>query len=213
MEDQEHKVKILNGAKELFKRFGVRSITMDDIAHHLGISKKTIYQYFADKDDIVTLAVRNFIEQEREIFERVKKESKDAIDQLFRLTQCMRQNMKDTNTSLLFDLQKYHPKAWALFQEFKHAYLKNHIKSDLTNGIAQGFYRADIPIDILATMRLEVVTTLAHDENIFPREQYNIIDLQRELFDHFISGILTDKGRKVYDKYKIQYQRDTQSVL
>jgi TetR/AcrR family transcriptional regulator, cholesterol catabolism regulator len=212
MEDHENKGKILNGAKELFKRFGVRSITMDDIAHHLGISKKTIYQYFADKDDIVTLAMKNFIEQERSVFERVKKESKDAIDQLFRLTQCMRQNMKDTNTSLLFDLQKYHPKAWSLFLEFKHSFLKDHIKADLRNGIDEGFYREDIPIDILATMRLEVVTTLAHDEQIFPRDKYNIIDLQHVLFDHFISGILTDKGRKVYDKYKNEYQASNPSA-
>jgi AcrR family transcriptional regulator len=206
MEEKESHDKILNGATELFRKYGVRSITMDDIAHHLGISKKTIYQYFADKDDIVTLGTRMHLTNERKMFERVSKEAKDAIEQMFSLTRCMNSNLKDSNASLIFDLQKYHARSWNLILEFKHGFLRELITDNLKAGIAQGYFRDDINVEVLSKIRLETVS-LAHDDHIFPRDQYDLGELQMSLLDHFIHGIMTVKGKKIYKKYKEAYER------
>lgn len=203
MDDKQGKEKILQGAKELFRKYGVRSITMDDIAHHLGISKKTIYQFFTDKDDIVYLAVKMHVQQEREVFTQVKASATHAIDLLYQLTGCIRDNMKETNTSLVFDLQKYHPKAWALVQQFKYGFVLEIIAEALQRGVDEGYFQEDIAVDVLARMRLETVSLL-HDDQVFPRTRYTLVQLHAVLFDHFVQGIATDKGRKGLKKYKEQ---------
>src|SRR3954467_98173 len=114
MEELDTKEKILKGAETLFMKYGVRSISMDDIARHLSVSKKTLYQHFADKEDIVTMACKAHLERSTKEFEEVKSEAKNAIEELATLSLCLRKNMEDMNPSLLFDLQKYHPKAWTV---------------------------------------------------------------------------------------------------
>lgn len=205
MDDKDSKEKILHGATALFKKYGVRSITMDDIAHHLGISKKTIYQYFEDKDDIVTLAIQVYMNQERAMFEQVRREAKDAIHLMVNLNRCMKENMKDTNASLLYDLQKYHTKGWRLIQDFKYGFIRSTVIQNLEMGKAEGFFRHDINVAILSLMRLEQVT-LAHNSALFPPDSYSLIEVQAQFFDHFINGILSEKGRKAYKKYKEDYE-------
>src|SRR6201989_3381049 len=112
MEETDIKEKILKGAEELFMRYGVRSISMDDIARHLMVSKKTLYQHFEDKEDLVTQASETHIEKSRKQYEALTESPANAIDELARISVCLRNDMNGMNHSLLFDLQKYHPRAW-----------------------------------------------------------------------------------------------------
>src|SRR5215207_4917906 len=107
MEERDTKDKILKAAENLFMKYGVRSISMDDIARHLSVSKKTLYQHFVDKEDIVTMACRAHLERNSKEFEQIKITSKNAIEELALLSTCLKQNVEDMNPSLLFDLQKY----------------------------------------------------------------------------------------------------------
>lgn len=201
MEELDNKEKLLKGAEALFMKYGVRSITMDEIARHLGISKKTIYQHFTDKDDIVESFARGHLERQRQQLDKITEESKNAVEEMVKLSICLKENMRGVNPSLLFDLQKYHPRAWNAWLEFKSKVIHQSIIRSMKQGMEEGYFRSDINMDVLARMRLEVVQ-MAFDSMIFPREEYNLPEVQAQLFDHFVHGIMTEKGKKLYQKYK-----------
>lgn len=201
MEEIEIRNKILKGAEELFMRYGVRSITMDEIARHLGISKKTLYQYFADKDDIVSSTTQEHMIVHQSQYEKIENESKNSVEELVKLSFCMRENLKGMNPSLLFDLQKYHQKAWNVWVEFKNKTIRESVVRNLNRGIEQGHFRPEINPELLSIVRLETVQ-LGFNEQLFPRDKFNLPDVQMHMLEHFIYGLLTDKGRKLYQKYK-----------
>jgi AcrR family transcriptional regulator len=201
MEEQDVKEKILKGAEELFMRYGIRSISMDDIARHLAVSKKTLYQHFADKDDLVLMVSRGHLQRNKLEFEGIWEESKNPIEELAKISACMRVNMEAMNPTLLFDLQKFHPKAWSEWIGFKNKYIRENVVRNLSRGIADGYIRPDINPEIMAAMRIELVQ-LAFNNEIFPPSQYKLAEVQEQIFDHFVYGLVTDKGKKLYQKCK-----------
>lgn len=203
MEEHDNKEKLLKGAENLFLKYGVRSITMDDIARHLGISKKTIYQHFEDKDDIVALVLKTHMESQRQQFDEIASKSKNAVEEMVMLSVLLKESMRNVNASLLFELQKYHQRAWNIWLEFKKKDIHQSIIRNLRQGIEEGYFRNDINVDVLGRMRLEMVQ-MAFDNMVFPRESFNLSEVQAQLFDHFVHGLLTDKGKKLYQKYKEQ---------
>jgi AcrR family transcriptional regulator len=205
MEETDIRTKILKGAENLFMKYGVRSISMDDIARHLSVSKKTLYQHFEDKEDIVTITCQAHIDGISREFEEIRDKSKNAIDELARISGCLRQNTAEMNPSLLFDLQKYHPKAWSYWLDHKNRFIKESVARNLEQGIAEGYFRPEIDVEIIARMRLELVQ-LAFDDQLFPASQFRLIEVQMQIFDHFVFGLLTEKGRKLYQKHKDQLE-------
>ncbi|MEQ8926281.1 MAG: TetR/AcrR family transcriptional regulator [Fulvivirga sp.] len=192
--------KIIEGAGELFQKYGIRSVSMDDIARHLSISKKTIYQYYKDKDEIVSLALKKHMEFEKSEYDQIFDKGSNAIEELAKVSKCMRKDFKEMNPSLLFDMQKYHPNAWSIWLNFKNEYIKNQVMENLKKGIAEGYYREDINPDVLARMRVELVQ-MGFNEDIFPSDLYKLSELQLLFFDHFVHGIVTEKGRELYENY------------
>jgi AcrR family transcriptional regulator len=202
MEEQDQiKERILKGAEELFLKYGVRSVSMDDIARHLSISKKTIYQYFVDKDEIVTQVTSNHLAQTKAGFDQLTSASKNALDELMRIQMFMKKNMQDMNPALLFDLRKYHPKAWAAWSEHKNKEIRESVVRNLKQGIEEGLYRSNLNPEILAILRIESIQWL-YDGQIVPSDKYKMGDVQVQMLDHFMYGLLTDKGRKLYEKHK-----------
>jgi AcrR family transcriptional regulator len=195
--------KILKGSEELFLRYGVRSVSMDDIARHLAISKKTVYQHFADKDELVLLVTHSYLEQIRVLTEHIRKEAKNPVDELARLFTCIRTTVESLNPSVMFDLEKYHPMAWKVWVDFKHTYLRRSIVRLLEEGMKEGYIRSEIDPEVMAAVRLEQVQLAFHTE-LFPDNRYTIWQLQEQIFDHFVHGLVTEKGRKLYVKYKSQ---------
>ncbi|HEX6223673.1 MAG TPA: TetR/AcrR family transcriptional regulator [Chryseolinea sp.] len=201
MEEKNQKERILECAKELFHKYGIRSISMDDIAHHLGISKKTIYQHFSDKDDIITQAMQQATHERKNLLLHLRDQSADVIDTMIKLHQYLYRNFDDTTATLVFELQKYHGEAWKITQEFKYGFLADFIKEDLQLGIEQGYFRDDINADIISKIRLEEVTMAANDR-IFPKQSFNHEEVSKSMLEHFIQGIATDRGKKLYRKYR-----------
>jgi AcrR family transcriptional regulator len=194
--------KIIEGAEELFMKYGFRSITMDDIAKHLSISKKTIYQFFKDKDDLICSVTEVHIQQEQKEIEEVNMQAKDSIEELYMITQCMRKNLGNINSSVLYDLQKFHKKAWSKFLVFKEAVIGKAVKDILIKGIQEGYFRKEINVEVLARLRQEQVQ-MGFDESIYPPDQFDFKDVQLQLFDHFVHGITTPKGQELLDQYFI----------
>lgn len=176
---------------------------MDDVARHLSVSKKTLYQYFADKDEIVTMVSEFHLRGDQAQYADFRNSAVNAIDELVKISICIKKDLQKINPSLLFDLQKYHPKAWAAWLNHKHEHIGQSIIRNLKQGIEEGFFRQEIKTDILAIARLELIQ-MTFDDRLFPADKYNLADVNAQLFEHFVYGLLTDKGRKVYENYKQQ---------
>lgn len=201
MEEADIKSKILKGAESLFMKYGVRSISMDDIARHLSVSKKTLYQHFEDKEDIVTICCQAHIGDVTREFQEIENVAENAIEELAKISLCLKQNSEEMNPTLLFDLQKYHPKAWNVWLDHKNKFIRESVIRNLKQGIEEGYFRPEIKVEIIAAMRLELVQ-LAFDDQLFPPSKFKVAEVQMQIFDHFVYGLVTEKGRKLYQKYK-----------
>ncbi|MDP1746854.1 MAG: TetR/AcrR family transcriptional regulator [Bacteroidota bacterium] len=197
----ETKDRILLGAEELFFKYGIKSITMDDIAKHLGISKKTIYQFYSDKNEIVeTLMVQRMQTNECE-FKQIAKESANVIEEVFAMMKHMGVMFLQMNPNLFYDMQKYHPSSWKLFKQFKENCIERMVEDSVKRGIAQGLVREDINTKIVARLRMEEVE-MGFNPEAFPPDKFKIVDVQLALLDHFLHGICTIKGHKLINKHK-----------
>ncbi len=201
MEDSDIKDKILKGSEELFMKYGVRSISMDDIARHLSVSKKTLYQHFVDKDELVTMMSKAFLEKDKRQYEAITAISKNAVDELSKISILLKQDMEELNPSLLFDLQKFHPKAWNLWQEFKEKFIQESMVRNLKQGIEEGYFRPEINPDIITVARLVMIESSFNDQ-VFPKDRFNFVEVNWQIFDFFVHGMCTEKGKKLYQKYR-----------
>jgi AcrR family transcriptional regulator len=198
METQE---RIENAAQELFYRFGIKSVTMDDIAKHLSMSKKTIYTFYEDKDQIVNDLFKKDLNDRECRFEQIAQESKNAVDEILMLMKYMGEMFSGMNPNLFYDMQKYHPKAWSYFKSFKEEKITKMVIANLKKGIEQGLYRKEMDIKIIAKLRVEQVE-MAFNPTIFPQDKFQPVLVQMQLLDHFLHGISTLKGHKLINKYK-----------
>ncbi len=199
--EKEIKDRIQITAKDLFMRVGIRSVTMDDIARELSISKKTLYQYFDNKDQLVNEIVRSHLEEEKVEFSEIEANAENAIHELIGIAQCIRAHISNLNPSTLYDVQKYHAEAWNHFKEFKQNGIKGHVKRNIKRGIEEGYYRQEIDAEILATYRIEQVEMI-FDPRIFPANKFDLKIVQIQLFEHFVHGMLTSKGKELYEEFQ-----------
>jgi AcrR family transcriptional regulator len=197
----ESKVKILRGVEELFFKYGIKNITMDEIANHLGISKKTIYHYFKDKDEVVHSLMLQTIEGNRCEIKNCRNQSKNVIEEMFKIMDEIRTIFSRINPVLFYELHKFYPQTWQVFQEFKSSFFQAMVESLLLRGQKEGYIRIDINIKILSRMRVEMIEQSMKGE-MFPHNQFKVLDVQLELTEHFLYGVCTLKGHKLINKYK-----------
>lgn len=193
----ETREKIIEAAKEQFMQYGVRSVTMDDLARLAGVSKKTIYQEFSDKNQLVFDTFSSALKQDIEKMETLPKVKDGVIEHLVGLTNYIRKRFASLNPYVLNEVQRYFPQSWKLFEDFKQEHVIKGIKELLEKGKEEGYFRPEINTEIIATMRLEQMMAI-FDPIKFPPSKYNPVDLQIEVFEHFLYGIFTEKGREAY---------------
>ena len=119
--------RIILGAEELFLKAGIKSVTMDDVARHLGMSKKTIYQFFKDKNELVIGLVRKKIQEDEEQMEEILNKSTNVIEGMINMMKCSEDIFSRINPIVIHDIQKYHPEAWKQFQNFKSVLSGNRV--------------------------------------------------------------------------------------
>ncbi len=197
----ETKDRILKGAEELFFKYGIKSITMDDIAKHLAMSKKTIYQFYADKNEMVETLMKERLKEDKCELSEIQEKSENVIVEVFNTMKHMSVMFSSLNPNVFYDLQKYHSKAWMLFKNFKEECMSKMIEESIDKGKKQGLVREDINTSIIARMRLEQVENGFNPE-IFSPGKYKIADVQIAMMDHFLHGICTLKGHKLLNEYK-----------
>ena len=200
MEIQE---RIRQKADELFRRYGIRSVTMDEIATQLGMSKKTIYQYYTDKDQLVDAVAVDEIHFSQECCTRDSAAAENAIEEIFKVMEFVEVMFRNMNPSMLHDLEKYHPGGYKKFLEHKNKFLYEMVKKNIERGIREELYRPEIDIEIMSRYRLETMM-IAFNTNVLPTSKLNFVKLQQEILEHLLYGLATLKGYKLILKYKQQ---------
>ena len=201
----EVKERILERAHNLFMRYGIRSVSMDDIAAQLGMSKKTLYQYFSDKDELVEGVISHKISFMQQECTHCRKQAKDAVQEVFFTMENIVEQLRNMNPMVLYDMEKFHFKAYQKFLEHKNKFLLRIIEENICWGIKEELYRPEINVDVLSKYRLNSML-IAFDQQVFPAGKYNLADVTKEILEHFIYGLATVKGHKLIQKYKLQYQ-------
>ncbi len=203
MAETDIKQRIQQAAHELVMQYGIRSVSMDDIAANLGMSKKTIYLYFKDKDELVEAVVDGVIDTNQCICNTDREKADNAVHEIFLVMDMMVEMFKTMNPSILFDMQKYHPAAFKKFQKHRNEYLYNVCKQNLERGIAEELYRPEINVDILARYRVETMLTAFNPE--FQRTvKQSLIKIEQEIIVHYLFGLVSIKGYKLTLKYMEQ---------
>jgi AcrR family transcriptional regulator len=197
----ELKDKILVTAFEMFRKRGIRSVSMDDIAQEMAISKKTIYKWYENKDAIVFAALESHLNLMQTDCNECASHGANAIDELFKTMRMMRDMLTNINPSIFYDLQKFHPSSWQLFQKHKGDYILGMIVRNIERGIEEGLYRPDLDLPVLSRLRLYQID-LAFNMEIFPPSQFDPQRVQMACLEHFMLGIATLKGHKLINKYK-----------
>lgn len=194
------KERILAEAERLFWKYGVRSVTMEDIARQLGISKKTIYQHFSDKEQILYQVIQDKTVRNQSEMDCVFIENANPVEEILNMLKFMQKNADQVSPNFLMDIRRYYPQAFALFRQYKEDHIMRSILENIQKGIDQGLYRSEINPAILARLRVEQIE-LAFNNEIFPTDQYTMLDIQHELIHHFVRGMLTEKGFTIYNQY------------
>ncbi|UEG51057.1 TetR/AcrR family transcriptional regulator [Ferruginibacter lapsinanis] len=198
----EIKDRIIEGAYELFIRYGFRSVSMDNIATKLGMSKKTLYQHFTDKDELVEAVMEYDITHDEKDCMLSTGNALNAIDEVLNVIDTVADQLSDMNPMVLYEMQKFHPKAFKIFQKHKDEFILKMITQNLHRGVTEGLYREDINIEVIAKFRLESMMLIFNIE-LFPlAKQYHLKDLMQMIGEHFLFGIVSPKGYKLIQKYQ-----------
>ncbi|SDS75894.1 transcriptional regulator, TetR family [Mucilaginibacter mallensis] len=193
--------RIIQGGEDLFLTAGIKSVTMDDIAKHLGISKKTIYHFFKDKNELVVALTKKKLQEDEDQMCAIMSTSGDVIEEMINMMKCSEEIFSKINPIVIHDMQKYHPDAWKEFQNFKADVLIRTLEELLNKGIKQGYIRPDIDVKIMARMRVTQVE-MGFNTTLFPLSEFSPWKVQYQFLEHFNYGICTLKGYKLLDKYK-----------
>jgi AcrR family transcriptional regulator len=197
----EVKNRIQAKAHDLFMRYGVRSVSMDDIASQLGMSKKTIYQYFSDKDELVDAVMDDEVSQTHTDCEFCKKNARDAIDEIFLTMEQIHEQFSQLNPMVLYDIEKFHPKAYSKFRAMKDEFLQQVVANNIRRGIKEELYRPDINVETMSRFRVETMMVAFAMAASSPAK-YNLATVTQETMEHFLYGLATLKGFKLITKYK-----------
>lgn len=207
--NMEQKERIQKKARELYLRYGIRSVSMDDIANNLGMSKKTIYQFFSEKDELVTAVMDdevNFTEHECSL---CKNEARNAVEEIFLTLERLYEQFSNMNPMVLYDAEKFHPKAFEKFRKMKEVFLLEVVMHNIRRGIAEELYRDDLNVEMMGLYRVETMMAPFSMAAAAPGK-YSFVDVARETMEHFLFGLSTIKGHKLISKYREETRKKQQ---
>ncbi|MFK7971273.1 MAG: TetR/AcrR family transcriptional regulator [Bacteroidia bacterium] len=199
------KSRIIQHAWGVFTKRGVRSVTMDEIARDLGMSKKTLYQHFANKAAIVMAVSTMQCTQEQVEIDAVCVGAKDAVDELLRVMSWVSKMLTSISPNLIPELKKYYPEAWEMHADHSDTHVINKLSENLQRGKEEGLYRSDVNVDLVARIRAAQIDT-GFNEHYFPSKTYNQLTIQRTMLEVFLYGITTPKGRELIRQYFRAYK-------
>lgn len=196
---EEYDARIVAGAAELFRKNGIKAVTMDDIAANLGMSKRTIYERFRDKDELLFAVLYDMIRKQKEMVENIMTTSSNVMEAIFTMLRISREHMTSMNPLLSSDLRKYHDtvlqRIRATCENPDHEGTMKMLKA----GIEQGIFREDIDIEIISRA-VSGIGNLTGDTKLFPPEQFSQREVIRNIMINYLRGISTAKGNSLIEE-------------
>ncbi len=190
---------IIRKVAQLYKKYGVKSITMDDVAHELGISKKTLYEYFSDKLHLVNAVVEQEVIFNDLRLQEHKNNSENALQEMFKIFRFHLQMLKEYNPSLEFDLKKYYSEIYSKLKRIKRAKIRETTLDNLIKGKQEGFYRKELNEEIITKLTVLRIESLS-ETDLFSQEEVYSHEFSKEMFLYHLYGILTPKGIEYLNK-------------
>jgi TetR/AcrR family transcriptional regulator, cholesterol catabolism regulator len=188
--------KILSISRTLFERYGVKSISMDDIAKELSISKKTLYQHVAGKNELINTIILHYLKEEESVISKIKQESENAIQEMRSIARYVLDFIGQLNPKLIYDLRKFHSGSWNLIEGDHMEYIKKTIQDNIIRGKTEGLYREELNEDIISglyiTYSKNFIMNLSLDQGYSPKELY------REMVLYHLHGIMSDAGNQLF---------------
>ncbi len=189
---------ILKATSVLFRKYGIRSISMDDIAHEMGMSKKTLYQYVENKNDLVEKMLTHFVTSSNACVTE-NPANRNAIDILLEVSVKVSQEIKEMNPAIAFDLEKFYPALYRTFVNAKRDHVYRKIKENLEQGVSEGIYRGDLDADLVAKLYVQKLIDL-HDPEFLSSVDFTFEKVFQVMFDNHIRGIANAVGLTYYEK-------------
>ena len=194
---------ILSKTFELYEKYAIKSVTMDDVARELGISKKTLYQFVANKNELVEKVIHGEMERAKKSHENIADMKLNSIEELLEVSKLMNELLKNHNPALFFDLKKYYPVLFKNITETKREKAYESILNNLKKGIKEGLYRKEINPDIIAKIYVSRVEH-SYDNSIFSIAEVTSIEVFNEVMTYHLHGICNKEGLKILNE-KMKY--------
>lgn len=175
---------------------------MDDISRKIGISKKTIYNFVATKDDLIANVLEKHLKDDETCINGILTSSKDAIDEMVNISHHVLQFLRNMTPSIIYDLQKYHPKSWQKIETIHFTFIEQTIYNNLIRGQKEGLYRDDLDPKIISKLYV-FKTTLIVDQDKFSAEEFDRVKLFKEMIMYHLNAIVSDNGKSVISKIKL----------
>lgn len=191
---------LLKAAHKLYMGVGIKSVSMDDIAREMGVSKKTIYQVVENKEQLIDMVMQQDACEDRKVLTRNRSDSKDAIDEFLRNSRFFIRQMRQISPTTFRDLQKYYPAIWKEQMETHHAEFRQSIADNMERGLEEGLYREDIDSEIIATLYSGMMMMVI-DRIQFPAQDRLISDIISQLTRYHFRGITNQFGQERLDSY------------
>jgi TetR/AcrR family transcriptional regulator, cholesterol catabolism regulator len=197
----DYRQKIIEEGAMMFRTYGIRAVTMDMLASQLGISKRTIYEVFSDKDELLKGVLAWMLERQRELMSRIFSESDNVIEAIFKMLDMMMDHFHKMSPAFQMDMKRLHRDLNKNPDEaFDLPYFSNN--SDILNrGIREGVFRDDIDVEITNKCLLEVAR-VSNDTNVFPPDNFENKDVVRSFYINYLRGISTQKGLDLINFYE-----------
>ena len=190
------KEKILNKAADLFLSFGFKSVTMDDIASSLGMSKKTIYSHYPTKRKLVHDTTFHVFEQINDGICQICAGHENPVKELYEIKSLVMEQLKGEKTSPHYQLQKYYPKIFSTLKQKQFRSISQCVSENLRRGMEQGYYRKDLDVELMTKFYLNGNLGLMNID-IFPVQQFEMGDLKAAYLEYHIRAIATEKGIEI----------------
>lgn len=203
---------ILEGTLELFSEFGIRNINMDDISRSLGISKKTLYLYVKSKEDLIE---KLFYFDEMKWVKKMSKirfEDLNAIEVLIQISLLVFEDMERLDSKTKFELKKYYEPIFSQFMARKQNQIFNQISKNIKQGIAEGFYRSDVNIDLVAGLYVRNLVEMHKKDYCFV-ENITFEQVFLVMFESHIRAISTSEGIVYFEKRKSEISQSNKNIF
>lgn len=197
------KEKIIRESMEMFFRYGIKSITMEDIARELGVSKKTLYQFFENKHDLLMVCMDLHDQEQKLQLKDIQAVATNAIDEMIRIAKYFDQMLKQVSPTLIFDVQKYYREAWEKMNKMHNEDVYKEIFANLERGIKEGLYRTDFDPDIIAKIYVNT-SLLGTRPDVFSPKYYKMHEFLKMNILYHLHGIASAKGMGMLEQMKAE---------